>query len=216
VILNEQGFKDRFAILLIHGPIEPAFYVGTISQEKISADKSLVTASVGRQLQSIDGVTAVEYLQSLGLTKNEDGTVSGLNSIPLVVDYNDGTSSMVITMFATTPQGHAVCGSHVPVGAMLSVATFDEDEIVATTRRTLLKALETGRHKTFLMYACIGRYFTLGYNNTAEFKILQDLLHETGASYMAAYCAGELCPVYGSDGERLNRSHGNSFIVCGF
>jgi hypothetical protein len=216
VLLNGKGFRDRFALLLLYGPINPVFYVGAISTEKIFTEKSVVTASNRNQLQKVDGVPVMEYLQSLGLTRNADGTVTGINAFPLIVDYNDGTTSVVRTMFAITPEGYAVCAGNIPEGATLSVGSFDEEDIIATARRTLNTALATGRHKTLLMYSCIGRYFSQGYDTSAEFKAMLDSLTPSDVNYMAAYSGGELCPVYDKNGESFNRNHGNSFIVCAF
>jgi hypothetical protein len=119
-------------------------------------------------------------------------------------------------MFALSPEGYAVCGGSFPIGAAISVGSFDEEEIVTTTRRALDHALESGKPGTVLMYSCIGRYFAQGYNNTAEYQSLLEPLEQSGAGYMAAYSGGEICPVYGRSGESFNRSHGNTFIVCAF
>lgn len=216
VLLDGDAWRDRFAILLIHGPIKPVFYVGAIADEKVFTEKGVVTASEGNQLQTVNGAPVVEYLLSLGLAKNQDGGITGINSFPIIVDYNDGTAPVARAMFAVTPEGHAVCGGNIPVGSTLSVGSFDPAEISATTARTLKTALEAGGCSTLLMYSCIGRYFSQGYDTTAEFEQLLAPLAEAGVSYLGAYSGGELCPVYGKDGGAINRNHNNSFVICAF
>jgi hypothetical protein len=216
VLLNGESWTNRAAVLLLYGPVEPRFSIGTLSSKKIFSEKNTVTDAERNRLKTVNGVPVTDFLQSIGLTKNEDGTVAGMNSFPLVVDFGDGTPPVIRTMFALTPEGHAVCGGSFSVGAVISVGSFDEEEIVATTRHTLDTALEKGRSSVLLMYSCIGRYFAQGYNNTAEFEALLELLGETDAGYMAAYSSGEICPVYGNSGACFNRSHGNTFIVCAF
>jgi hypothetical protein len=213
VLLNAGAWRDRFALLLFHGPIEPTFYIGTISDEKMFQEKGVVTASQGNQLQTVNGISMTDYLLSLGLTKNEEGTIAGINTFPIIVDYNDGTMPVVRAMFALTPEGYAVCGGNIPVGSTLSIGNFDAEEIVATTARTLETAL-ANKHDTMLIYSCIGRFFSQGYDSMAELGKLQKLMEGTDTVYMAAYSGGELCPVYTRDGDTINRNHNNSFVIC--
>lgn len=214
VLMNGGAWTDRIAILLIYGDIEPVFYVGNISQEKVFPEKCMVSASQGNQLQTVNGKPVVDYLLGLGLAKNEEGDIAGINSFPLIVDYNDGTTPVARVMFALTPEGHAVCGGNIPVGATLSIGSFDADEIAATTKRTLQNALDGKKHSVLLMYSCIGRYFAQGFDTTAEFGQLLEPLADAGVAYMGAYSGGEFSPVYGKDGQSVNRNHNNTFVIC--
>ncbi|MDR2902951.1 MAG: FIST C-terminal domain-containing protein, partial [Clostridiales bacterium] len=216
VLLNGQEWKDRFAVLLFHGPVKPVFYVGNISGEKIFTDKSVITAAKGNRLQMVNGVSAIDYLLSLGLAQNEDGSIAGMNAIPLIVDYNDGTTSIVRSLFKLTPEGYAVCSGDLQEGATLSIGRFDEKDIVVTARRVVSKALATEKHQTLLMYSCIGRYFFQGYDATAEFRSVLDCVSQKDAVYLSAYAGSEICPVYDNKGDLFNRNHNHSFIVCGF
>ena len=216
VLLNGTYSRDRFAILLVYGPVSPVFYVGTISDEKIFPEKGVVTGSSGNQLRTVNGIPAVDYLQSLGLTKNEEGGITGINSFPVILDYNDGTQPVARAMFAVTPEGYAVCGGNIPEGSTLSIGAFNPAEIVATAGRTLEAALAPGKHSTLLIYSCVGRYFALGYNPMEEINRLQDRLAGGSVTYMAAYSGGEFCPVYDKDEKTVNRNHNNTFIICAF
>ena len=216
VLLNGEAWADRFALLLVQGPFEPVFYIGAISDEKVFSEKGVVTASNGNQLQKVNDMTAADYLLSLGLTKGEDGSITGINTFPIIVDCNDGTIPVVRAMFAVTPEGYAVCGGNIPVGATLSMGSFDGDEIASTTKRTVCGVLEKGAYGTMLMYSCVGRYFSQGYDPTAELQGIVQPLEEAGVTHMTSYSGGELCPVYGKNGEIFNRNHNNTFIICAF
>jgi len=215
VLLGGEGYPDRFALLLIHGPIEPVFLVGAISDEKVFSEKGIVTASAGNQLQTVNGAPVIDYLLSLGLSQDKDGSIIGINSFPIMVDYNDGTKPVARAMFAVTPEGHAVCGGNIPVGSTLSIGTFDPEEILVTTRRTLQEAGRLKDHKTLLIYSCVGRYFAQGYEPMAEFQKVTEQL-DASVTYMAAYSGGELCPVYDQAGGTINRNHNNTIVICAF
>ena len=215
VILNGEAWRDRYVMVLAYGAAKPEFFIGSISDEKVFPDKGAVTGAKGNQLHAVNGMPALQYLQSLGLEKNEDGSITGINSFPFIVDYNDGTVPVARAIFATTPEGYAVCGGNIPVGATLSVGTYDPDEIVATTARTLESVFCGGEaYSAVLMYSCIGRYFAQGFNQLIELQRIRDILEDKGTPYTVAYSGGEICPVYDKGGEIVNRNHNNTFIVC--
>ncbi|MDL2253574.1 FIST C-terminal domain-containing protein [Ruminococcaceae bacterium OttesenSCG-928-I18] len=214
VILNAESWPDRYAILLMSGNVEPAFFIGTISDDKVFPEKGAVTASKGNQLQAIDGKPAVEYLLSLGLEKNAEGTITGINSFPIVVDYNDGTTPVVRAMFAITPEGHVVCGGNIPVGSTISMGSFDPEEIKATTIAAIQTAIEKCPNASYLIYSCIGRFFAQGFDQAAEMNAGNAVLNTAENAFLAAYSGGELCPVYTTGGSTMNRNHNNSFVIC--
>lgn len=216
VIVNGEAWKDRYAFMLIYGDIHPTFYIATISDEKIFPEKGAVTASQGNQLQTVNGISVIDYLQSLGLAKNDDGTITGINSFPFIMDYNDGTPPVVRVMFALTPEGYAVCGGDIPVGATLSVGAISTEEVIASTKAALEKTLGAGRPDVALLFSCIGRYFAQGFDPTAEMEAVIDRFRGTEIPYLLTYSGSELCPVYSGDGKTTNRNHNDTFIICVF
>lgn len=216
VLLNGMHYKNRFAILLMSGDIHPKFFVGNISNEKLFAERGIVTDTQVNQLKCVNDKPVIQFLESLGLKKDESGNIVGINSFPIILDYNDGTTPISRAMFAITPEGYAVCGGNIQVGASLSIGVFDPDEIVHTTKKTIMETLNDGGYQTILMYSCIGRFFAQGYDPLAELQTVEDALADTDIAYMMAYSGGELSPVYDRDGAVYNRNHNNTFIVCAF
>ncbi|MDR1875951.1 MAG: FIST C-terminal domain-containing protein [Synergistaceae bacterium] len=215
VLHNGEAYFDRYAFILLFGNVAPRFFVGSISSERLMLKKGVVTASRGNQLQTVNDRPVVEYLESLGLTRGPDGTINGINSFPFIVDYNDGTEPVVRVIFANTPEGYAVCGGNIPVGAILSVGSIDAADIVVTSSKTLRAALASGRSDCLLMFSCIARYFTLGLEPASEIEKLQEILKETNIPWQFAYSGGELCPVYALDGaSSINRCHNETFVTC--
>ncbi len=216
VILDGKAYKDCYAFLLIYGDIKPDFYIGTISDEKIFPEKGAITASQGNQLQSVNGKSTTEFLLSVGLTQNEEGNIAGINAFPIIINYNDGTEPVVRAMFAVTPDGSAVCGGKVPVGATLTIGRFDADEIISTSANALEKTLSSGKYGAILIYSCIGRFFALEHNPKTELEMVNSKIAGSNITYMMSYSGGEICPVYKKDGTTANRSHNNTFIICAF
>jgi hypothetical protein len=215
VIYNGEGYTDRLALILFYGTIEPNFYIASISDETLFRGKGVVTAANGNQLQTINNMPVSNYLLSLGLNKNEEGQIVGINSFPFIVDYNDGTQPVVRVMFTLTPEGYAVCGGDIPVGATISVGSIDANEVLATTQVLLDEITKSGKQDGALLFSCVGRYFAQGYDTTAE---LQKVIGTNWGSlpYTLCYSGGELCPVHGKDGKLTNRNHNNTFVACVF
>jgi hypothetical protein len=218
-ILNGQSFRDRFVFVLFYGDIKPSFIVGGISDNKVFREKGVVTASQGNQLQQVNGVSVADYLTGLGLSKNEDGAIVGINSFPFILDYNDGTQPVIRVMFAITPEGYAVCGGKMPVGASLTVGTINAEEVLATTEETLKIALaigeSNGNKNGMLIFSCVGRFFAQGFDPAAEIKKVKETL-DNKLPFHLAYSGTELCPVYGNNRAAFNRSHNDTIVICIF
>ncbi|MDR1515899.1 MAG: FIST C-terminal domain-containing protein [Synergistaceae bacterium] len=215
VIFDGGAYRDRFAFALAGGNVNPRFFMASISTERIFSQKGVVTSSCGNQLKSVNGHPVLEYLESLGLKRAEDGGIVGVNSFPFLLDYNDGTLQVVRVIFAITPDGYAVCGGDMPEGAILSVGQIDRDEVLATTAKLVSDVLSAEKFDCVLMFSCVGRYFALGYDPTGEMKRVQELMDLSGVPYQFTYSGGEMCPVSSSRGEGLtNRNHNDTFIMC--
>jgi hypothetical protein len=214
VICNGEAYRDRYAFALLAGDVNPQFFMGSISPEKIFREQGVVTASNGNQLQTVNDRPVADYLKQIGIASDKEGTIV---AFPFIVDYNDGTMPIVRAIFAQTPEGYAVCGGDIPVGSTLSVAPMDAEEVIATTSESLSSALTLRDVNCILMFSCVGRYFALGYDPMREIKKIQELMEGTGIPYQFAYSGTELCPVYERkrhDNSVTNRSHNNTIVIC--
>ena len=217
VLYNGRAYADQYAFVLLGGDVHPRYYVASISNEKIFQEKGVVTASCGNQLQTVNNMPVADYLVGLGMKKEEDGSITGINSFPFLMDQNDGMMPIVRVMFALTPEGYAVCGGNIPVGATLSVGSINADEVLETTRDGISQVITNGNYDCLLMYSCVGRYFALGYNPQDEIEKVKSLLNDTGIPYHFAYSGCEICPVYSNDtalGNTINRSHNDTLVIC--
>ena len=189
--------------------------MASISTGRVFSQKGVVTSSAGNQVKSVNGRPVVEYLESLGLKRSEDGSIVGVNSFPFLLDYNDGTRPVVRVIFAITPDGYAVCGGDIPESGTLSVGSIDRDEVLATTTKLVSDVLATEKMECALMFSCVGRYFIQGYDPTCEMRRVQGLMDKTSVPYQFTYSGGELCPVSSNKGEGLtNRNNNETFIMC--
>ncbi|MDR1185578.1 MAG: FIST C-terminal domain-containing protein [Coriobacteriales bacterium] len=218
VIYRGKAWTDRLAFVAIYGDIKPRFYQATISHESIFEEKGVVTSSDGNQLKMVDNMTAVEFLKSKGLVAVANGAIEGINSFPYIVDYNDGTPPVIRVIFATTPEGYAVCLGDIPEGSTLSVGHFDEDEILTTTRRGLASFEGVEDMHAGIVFSCVGRYFTMVLDPAGEANAMHEFIDPLGMPYILAYSGGEICPMTNIvDGASLtNRFHNSTFIALMF
>jgi hypothetical protein len=211
-ILGTGAWRDRYVFILCYGNLEPQFFIGGISEEMAFREKGVVTSSQGNILKEVNGRSVSDYLTSLGLSKDAQGNLEGINSYPFILDFNDGTEPIIRVMFAVTPDGSAVCGGKIPAGATLTVGTISGDEVLRTSTEVLKTALKAAGGRAVLIFSCIGRYFAQGFNTTAEMDRAREILGENPFSLV--YAGGELCPVHGKDGGLTNRSHNDTMVIC--
>jgi hypothetical protein len=217
VIYKGEASSNRLAFINVYGPLNPTFYLATISHEKVFDEKGVVTSSDGSQIKGVDGKPAVDFLKSKGLATDANGAIEGLNSFPYIVDYNDGTPPVVRVIFAITPEGDAVCLGDIPAGSTLGVGYFNDEDILVTTHKTL-EDIASDSGKNALLFSCVGRYFTLGFEPEGEALAVHEVLDPLGKTYALTYSGAELSPVTNvADGVSLtNRFHNATFIAMVF
>lgn len=215
VIFNGEIHKDKIAMLVCHGDVNPKFIVASIPKEKVMESKDVVTASVGNQLQTVNDKKVIDYLISLGMKKSDDGTIEGINTIPFIVDYNDGSKPVTRILFAITEDGYAVCGGDIPVGTTLSIGTINYDSVLSTTKEAVKSINESGKKEGAVIFSCVGRYFALEFEPHDEMTLVSETI-QNDFPYVMTYSGGEICPVYDENGKLYNRFHNDTFTACIF
>ncbi|MGB2579645.1 hypothetical protein AAIR98_001564 [Elusimicrobium simillimum] len=212
-IFNGKTYRDALSLVVFSGPVNPAFSIESVSDEKILGQKAIITSSQGNILQGVNDVSVIEYLQSIGLAPNKK--IDGLNVIPFILDFNDGTKPVARAMFALTPEGYAVCGGIMPVNTTLGIGSIDHDEVIATTKKSITKIAQSNQNNGLIIFSCVVRNIVLGFDVMAEMETVRDIL---GAKtpYIMSYSGGEICPVPGENGKLVNRFHNDTIITCSF
>ncbi|MDR1695153.1 MAG: FIST C-terminal domain-containing protein [Endomicrobium sp.] len=207
-IRNGEAFREAAVLAAIYGDVKFSFDVASLDENKIRSQKAIITASEGNILIGVNGKTVLEYLEEIGLTKSE--VAKGLGIIPLVVDNNDGTKPLARSVFALTPEGYAVCGGAMPVGAALSVGSINSDDVIKTTERAFKPFVrEDG---VSLIYSCVARHLVLGASGTLEAEKIRGMAGD--GRYMFAYSGGEICPLADANGKLKNYFHNYTVIFC--
>ncbi|MDR2503088.1 MAG: FIST C-terminal domain-containing protein [Deltaproteobacteria bacterium] len=212
-IHNGEHFKDRLPLALLAGPIRPSFFLASSSEDKVHGKQALITDSDGVLLKEVNGVNALAYLESIGLISNGvlDERVS--ITIPLIVDYHDGSKPSARGIYSVTPEGYIFCGGEVPKGASFALGDLDVHGILDSAAQTM-KEIMAVRHKNGLLVSCcITRGLALGETPLEEAQKIHE--HAGDAlPYQLCYAGGEFCPVYNSAGEVVNRFHNFTFTAC--
>jgi hypothetical protein len=212
VIFNGECYEKSFAAILVSGGVHPRFCISTVSQDKIINRKAIITASEDNTLKELDGAPAVEFLDSLGIVKK--GRAVGLiGTIPLVIDFKDGTQPIVRLMSEVTPEGYLVLGGAAPVGCTLMIGGMDYDNVMQTLSEVVKEATREPCD-VLLLFSCMTRNFILGLDNMDEINFARSNI--SGVPFLFTYSGGELCPVQGSEGSGglTNRFHNLTLAVC--
>lgn len=213
VIFRGKYAQDRTAMLLIGGNIDPKFFIATIPEWKMQKQKAIITKAHGNCIEQINEMPFLAYMKSLGLTQG-DG-LEALQSIPIMMDYQDGTKPIARAIYAITPEGHAVCGGEMPVGATLAIASIDYEDTLQTAQDLTGETLATGNNKGMLLFSCLSRNLVLGADMLAEFSAVSGVVKEM-CPYQISYASGEICPVYDAGDRMYNYFHNFSMIACVF
>ncbi|MDR2612282.1 MAG: FIST C-terminal domain-containing protein [Deltaproteobacteria bacterium] len=210
VIFDGEAYPDRAALILIEGPIEPQFAVEPVSLANSVPHKAIVTGAAGDIVTEVNGIPALDFLESLGLA--QDGHITGVHTIPVSIDTGDGEPPVVRAIVAQGPGGSIVMGGTVPAGALMGIGAMDKAHILAGMRRISLRQ-GLSPSSPLLVYSCITRNIVLGFDYTLEADALREGLRG-GGPFAFAYSLGEICPVPLSGGRWRNAFHNMTLVAA--
>ncbi|MDR1126046.1 MAG: FIST C-terminal domain-containing protein [Deltaproteobacteria bacterium] len=213
VIFNGQAYRDRLALVFLSGPVNCRFLTVSVPERYAEKQNAIITESEVNVVKKVNGVPVLEYLKTLGFTR-ENG-LEGSKSIPVILDYNDGTPAVARCFYMISDEGNAVCGGEMPTGATFALSSMDADDVLLSAEQALDKAASLGECNGMLIIPCIVRSVTLGVDQLSEARRVAGKLGGK-APYQLCYSGGEICPVYQPDGKTVNRFHNFSFAVCLF
>ncbi|MDR0946983.1 MAG: FIST C-terminal domain-containing protein [Ruminococcus sp.] len=210
---GKSHFSDRAIIMVISGNLNPKFFTADLGGREVYRDKAVVTEARGNKIITVNGMKATDFLEMIGIKRNEDGGFIGLNMCNLMVDYGDGSKPVVRAVFAETPDGEIITGGEIPQGAMITISYIETDDIEKADRKMAEQIKASGDFDLMLCCSCIGRYFNLAYDAEQEMKFITDEFGDE-KDFVFSYVGGEICPVETLDGKLVNRCHNQTFITC--
>jgi hypothetical protein len=210
VLFNGRGYADSCAIVLMSGNINPRFKMTQLSERKVLKRKAIVTASKGNCLKEINGAPAVEYVKSLGLM--DDGKIVGAESIPLVIDYNDGTPWGMRALNSVTPEGFLILGGEARMNCSIGIGADDRDGVMGSASE-VADAMAECDYDFLFVVSCVTRNFYLGFDTTDEMDLFRSKLGER-APFLFLYGGGEICPVWARNRDFFNRYHNLTLVCC--
>jgi hypothetical protein len=209
-IRNGNATSDAAAMILMFGKVNPRFYVTAIPDVNVLRQTAVVTDSAGPLIRQINGINPMAYLETLSITRKN---LEIVGFAALLINYNDGTAPVVMSIYSVTPEGYLICGGDVPVNALLSVGSLNYHGVLESTETTIEKISEAGEVNGILMYPCLSRNMMLGPNANDEMKKVFEMIGEK-YPYQLCYAGGEICPLLDEKGKPINHFHNYSFILC--
>ena len=213
VIRNGEHARDRMAMILMSGPVNPRFFHVAVPEENFQKQQDVITASDGNFLKEVNNVKVVDYLKSIGLAP--DGRLEGAKAVPIVVNFNDGTPPVTRGFYMITPEGYAVCGGKMPVNGTFSLGSMDYDDVLSSAIKQIEEITGAEDNHGMLMVSCIVRTFALDADPMAEAEVVRERLGDR-VPYQLCYSGGEICPLPDGSKNLTNLFHTFSFVVCMF
>ena len=208
---NGVGVEDALVVLLMYGEVNPEFVVISIPEQNISDTRGMITESDGCIVKKINGMTAIDYLSSIGVKLIDKApTVT-----PLMVYYEGSEKPVALGIYTIFDDGSLLCGGEMPIGATLAVGEINSKGIMETANKGVAKLLETGKKSGALILPCVTRYVMLTPDQNSEMQLIINTMKDT-MPFMMGYSGGEVCPVRDDTGIPQNRFHNYTFSACIF
>jgi hypothetical protein len=211
-IWNGDAAEDVMAIVLMRGNIKPRFFITSVDDDRMGKQKGRITDAEDSLIRTVNDMAAVDFFETCGIAK--DTLDKAAASIPVMIDYRDGSNALARAVYNITPEGYVHIGADVSVGANLSIGSQDYGGILSSLESLLDRILRETDPAGILMLPCLSRSFMLGANSEDELRAAVNRLGDA-APYHIGYSGGEICPVY-ADGKTCNRFHNFTFTACVF
>ncbi|MDR2358018.1 MAG: FIST C-terminal domain-containing protein [Oscillospiraceae bacterium] len=211
VSYNGKAQRCVITLVLMSGDVKPRFFTKAISDSNVTRKGAFVTESDGYILKKINGLSVRDYLLSIGVSTGEDGAIA---SLPILIDYKDGTKPTAYSMYGNTERGMLV-GGLVPVGAEIAFADVDYASVIGTAEEALemiREELSKDSASGVFIIPCFSRFLTLGHQAEDEMKKTAELLGQS-VPYLFLYSGGEICPVPNAEGRLVNRFHNMTYTA---
>ncbi|MDR1590250.1 MAG: FIST C-terminal domain-containing protein [Oscillospiraceae bacterium] len=211
VAYNGKARELMVTLVLMSGDVKPRFYTRAISDSSITRRGAFVTESDGYILKKVNGLTVRDYLLGIGVPTSTAGSTA---SLPILIDYKDGTKPTAYSMYGDTERGMLV-GGLVPVGAEIAFAVVDYRSVIDTAEDALemIRAeLDASSASAVFIIPCLSRFLTLGHMADDEMKKTAEVLGRR-VPYLFLYSGGEICPVSDADGRFINRFHNMTYTA---
>ncbi|MDR2822757.1 MAG: FIST C-terminal domain-containing protein [Acholeplasmatales bacterium] len=206
-ILDGKGYFNSLVLVAFFGPVKTRFEIAAIKNKLVQKEKAVITDSINNLLVGVNGLSALKYLSSLGLT--EEVLNEGLGVIPLIVNYDGENDEAARAVFALTPEGYAVCGGEMPINTTIQVGTIDLDDVIETSSNALDKI--GGDHALVIGYSCMARYLVLGTSLNTEYNLLKSKI-SAKTPFLFSYAGGEVTSTV-VDNKYNNHVHNYSLIL---
>jgi hypothetical protein len=213
VFRNGDIDRNGLAMVLMHGQVNPEFIVISMPSENIRKTRGQITSSDGCNLREIDGITAIQYMENLGINIRNDIPIV----MPLMVYYEGSAEPVALAIYAVNNDNSLMCAGEVPVGATVAVGDITAESTLASTAECMERIKETGKRGGALFLPCVSRYIMLAPNHEREISLVVEKI-ENGRlmPFFMAYSGGEICPVKDVAGVLQNRFHNFTFVACIF
>lgn len=214
VVFNGESYEDRITMIMISGNIQPRFFIESFSSDMKLSQGGMITESKGTNIVKINNAPAKKYLEKIGLV-DEGNSKEIIQSIPLAIDYKDGTTPQVTSLYGLTDDGAVITGNEFPPGGIIVAGSLINEDVLKTTSNLIHDILKQENKNALFLFSCISRNAVLNHP-MAEIDTIKKLLATSNIPYLFAYSGGEICPLYTTVEKQktVNRYHSYSIIAC--
>jgi hypothetical protein len=213
-IFNGDTFPDRLVMILIKGKLRPRFFTYALPGEPRFSQKFTITRAQANRIVEINDRPAAEFLEKLGIINA--GGVEVFYAFPIVVDYEDGSPPMVITISKINADGSLVSEQDIPLGGTVNIGTINGSLVLASARRIIEQIKEIPDSSVLFLVSCFSRVLTLR-DSLEEVNLVIKQMRDWPVPFAFFSSGGEICPVSrNGQGGLVNMFHQFTIIACVF
>ncbi|MDR2746711.1 MAG: FIST C-terminal domain-containing protein [Treponema sp.] len=210
-IFNGNHYPDRLAMVLLRGNVHPRFFSHSLPGETHLNKKFTITKAEGNRIISIEGKSAVTYMEELGLINQ--ATVDVFYAFPLVVDYDNGEPSRAFIISRADQDGALISEQDIPQGGIANVGTISGELVMASTRNLIRQIKEEEHCGGLILVSCFSRALALQ-DPMEEINFIIKQMRDWPVPFVFFSSGGEIYPASNKKGELVNNFHQFTIAAC--
>jgi hypothetical protein len=206
VLYGGASYESSMALLACYGACKPEFYTVAVTEKALQAKRARITGAKLNVIESINGIPAGKYLESIGLS------ASSLPYMPIALYPGDGSKVFRVGLKILDNGGLLLTGT-APLNAEVSFSSIDDKDVMESTATLLEKIMQSKPGGGVLIYACCSRFWILGPRWKEEPGKAVLFINDT-VPWHFVYSGGEVFPSILANGNMVNNLQNYSVIVC--
>jgi hypothetical protein len=223
VLANGSLSSNMIAMISFYGNIDPKFYISfPITFNESFGETAEITDARLSTLKKVNGRPVLDYFRKQGLiTSGNIQNAASLSAVPAILTYKNKSKASCAFVGIDEENGFVIAARTLERGSKFVFSQLNGDRTLEGAK-DMVAEIKEAKENDFLAFSCAARVWSVGSNLFSEMQAIEKSAREyeeelgVPLNYSIAYSGGEICPIPGNKGNKINMIHNYTLVACTF